>query len=475
MSNTPVSDPEEQTTVAAGFAGDRDEAYCATCEHSFPLHFDMCPNDGTRLTKLRSLADALIGRVFDGRYEIRAALGEGGMGTVYRGCQLSVDREVAIKVIHPKLASDHTTVKRFLREARLASRLSQANIVNVYDFGQSEDGVLYLVMELLRGHTLAAILDQTVSGLAVKRILAIGIQLCDALQAAHALGIVHRDLKPGNIVVLDAGSGRDQIKVLDFGLAKSLASDATSHVTNSSALVGTPLYMAPEQIENKASDQRADLYSVGCILYHLVTGTAAYYSESINLVLAGHLYEPIPALPANVPPQLVALIEALLQKDPANRPGSALDVRAALEAISENRLLESGPVVPRPSMAPTQPLPAAHPISAPAPAAGNRRWLVLVLALAIAGVAATAVYVALARDDQPQAIATPAPASAVPPPATPTVEPIVEPVAVDAGVPDEPAPIAVDAGRRHRPVKRVTKTVKPDAGVRDPDVDFIRP
>src|SRR5262249_33436119 len=153
----------------------------------------------------------------------------GGMGTVYRGWQLSVDREVAIKVIDPRLASDRTAVKRFLREARLASRLSQPNIVNVYDFGQTEDGILYLVMELLKGHTLAH--EQRGEPWTVKRSAHVISQLCDALESAHAQGIVHRDLKPGNIIVLDEPPGRDLIKVLDFGLAKSLTGDAHSRVT----------------------------------------------------------------------------------------------------------------------------------------------------------------------------------------------------------------------------------------------------
>ena len=135
------------------------EAYCSACNQSFPSETKVCPNDGARLIVLAAERDELIGRVLDSRYEIRSPLGKGGMGTVYRGWQLSVDREVAIKVIHPKLSNDRSAVKRFLREARLASRLSQPNIVNVYDFGQS-DGVLYLVMELLRGHTLAGELGQ---------------------------------------------------------------------------------------------------------------------------------------------------------------------------------------------------------------------------------------------------------------------------------------------------------------------------
>lgn len=232
MSDTPpnVRDVASDTEV--------DEAYCAACNNSFTIDAMFCPNDGAKLVKLKSQPDALIGRVFDNRYEIRAALGHGGMGTVYRGWQLSVDREVAIKVIHAKFTADRVIAKRFLREARLASRLNQPNIVNVYDFGQSEDGILYLVMELLRGKPLAKELESQ-RPVSMKRLKTMASQVCDALDAAHNQDIIHRDLKPGNIVVLDEPVGRDFLKILDFGLAKSLQEN-TSLVTKTDAILGTP-------------------------------------------------------------------------------------------------------------------------------------------------------------------------------------------------------------------------------------------
>ena len=310
-----------------------EEAYCSACNQSFPAGTLRCPNDGARLIKLAAEHDTLIGRVLDERYEIRAPLGQGGMGTVYRGWQLSVDREVAIKVIHPKLSNDRSAVKRFLREARLASRLSQPNIVNVYDFGQSA-GVLYLVMELLRGHTLASELGKG-RRLNAKRTVTIAAQLCDALEAAHAQGIVHRDLKPSNIVILDDPPGRDLIKVLDFGLAKSLIQDSGSLVTNTDALLGTPLYMAPEQIEGSVSDQRADLYSLGCILYEMLTGRPPFIDNAVSAVLARHMSDaPVP-LPAHVPPKLAALVMKLLEKKVDDRVQSAGEVRKVLDDVRE--------------------------------------------------------------------------------------------------------------------------------------------
>ena len=372
------------------------EAYCSSCNQSYAPEVERCPNDGARLIKFAATRDPLIGRVLDGRFEVREPLGRGGMGTVYRAIQLSVDREVAIKVVHPKLADDRQAAKRFLREARLASRLNLPSVVQVIDFGQTDDGVLYLVMELLRGRTLAK--EQAGQRLPLKRVLAIGSQLCDALEAAHAQGIVHRDLKPGNIVVLADPPGRDLLKVLDFGLAKSLVADTSSKVTNTDAILGTPLYMSPEQVQGKGSEPRSDLYALGCILYELLTGAPPFVDSSVNLILARHLTEPAPPLPAAVPPRLRALVAQLLAKEPAERPASAADVRAVLQWIvdggaaawPEPDVADTVPEVP-PELAQT----IAQPATATAAAAtrsssSRRRWLPIAIgigALAIGGYA----------------------------------------------------------------------------------------
>ena len=328
------SDPN-RTSGQLAATTETDEAYCAACNQSFLIEAQFCPNDGAKLIKLKARPDTLIGRVFDNRYEVRAPLGHGGMGTVYRGWQLSVDREIAIKVIHPKLSGDRAIAKRFLREARLASRLSQANIVGVYEFGQTEDGILYLAMELLRGRPLSKDLE-AMRPLPLKRIKAIGMQICDALDAAHSQGIIHRDLKPGNIVILDDNAGRDLVKILDFGLAKSLVQENTSLVTRTDAILGTPLYMPPEQILGKPSDQTADLYSLGCILYQLATGRPPFVGENVNIVLASHVRDPIPEVGENVPPDLRALIQKLMMKEPAERYQTARETHAALEALADD-------------------------------------------------------------------------------------------------------------------------------------------
>ncbi|HEV7554598.1 MAG TPA: serine/threonine-protein kinase [Kofleriaceae bacterium] len=281
----------------------------------------------------------LVGRVFEGRYELRALLGAGGMGAVYRGRQRSVDREVAIKVIDPKLASKRDGVKRFLREAKLSSRLSAPSIVSVYDFGQTEDGILYIVMELVPGRTLARHLEPG-HPIGVARAIRIGLQLCDALETAHAAGIVHRDLKPHNVIILDQPPGRDVLKVLDFGLAKSLTDEAVSLITHAGAMIGTPLYMSPELIQGKPCDVRADIYSLGCMLHEMTSGVSPFAAPTVEHVLSNHIYELSQPLPDDLPPMFAELIRRSIAKDVAERPANAAEVRAALLAI---RAVRPGP------------------------------------------------------------------------------------------------------------------------------------
>jgi serine/threonine protein kinase len=283
----------------------------------------------TRLIWRRS--DPLIGAVLDERFRIVAPLGTGGMGCVYRGVQLSVDRPVAIKVIAEQLSDDRATTKRFLREAKLLTAFSHPNIVHVFDFGQAETGELYLVMELLHGETLADVLAR--GKLPPRMACEIAMQLCDALTAAHERGVVHRDLKPGNVILGD-GPLAGLVKVLDFGLAKTLESDhvTTSSVTEIGAVLGTPLYMAPEAIGGAGADPRSDLYALGCMLYEMLAGTTPFDDPSVNVVLVRQLGEPPPMLPDDVPIALCELVDELLAKDPDARPPSAIAVRARLDA-----------------------------------------------------------------------------------------------------------------------------------------------
>jgi eukaryotic-like serine/threonine-protein kinase len=322
------------------------ERFCPACERSWPEGTATCPEDGTRLVVLAPKKDPLIGRDIEGRFTIRERLGAGGMGAVYRALQASVGREVAIKVIEARWSTDLTAAKRFLREARLASRLAQPNTVSVLDFGQTEDGMLYLAMELIEGRTLARVLEQE-GRFSAERMVRVATQLCDALEAAHALSIAHRDLKPSNVIVLDDPPGRDLVKVLDFGLAKSLAGDAShTTVTQSDAVVGTPAYLAPEVIEGKADDTRSDLYSLGVILYELLAGNPPFLADSIQALYMMHLEERPPPLPDDVPPVVAAAVMRLLEKDPGERFPTAAATREALRAAVEDPLRRTPPTLP---------------------------------------------------------------------------------------------------------------------------------
>jgi len=318
------------------------EAYCPHCDRSFDSTTRVCPDDGTRLVDLSARVDVMVGRTIDGRFTVRERLGSGGMGVVYQAWQASVGREVAIKVILPRPGDDRATAKRFLREAKLASHLQQPNIVGVIDFGATEDGTLYLAMELLRGRTLSQV-TRGEGPFAPKRVLRIASQLCDALESAHRAGIVHRDLKPANVMILDEPAGRDFVKVLDFGLAKALDAAPDTSLTQSDRIVGTPSYMSPEVITGGRVDTRADLYSVGVMLFEMLTGRLPYDAPNANAMLARHAYAPVPDLDGGVPEQVAYVVKKLLAKRPEQRIASASKLREALEAAVAGELVMEAP------------------------------------------------------------------------------------------------------------------------------------
>jgi serine/threonine protein kinase len=301
------------------------ELHCPACDKAWPAGAMHCPDDGTQLVRL-PVEDDLLGRTLDGRFTVREKLGAGGMGAVYSAWQTSVGREVALKIIHRRYASEPQAARRFLREAKLSSRLSNPHTVSVLDFGQTQDGLLYLAMELLRGSTLAEVLKSE-GPFAPERLVRVGSQLCDALEAAHRLHIVHRDLKPGNVILLDHPPGRDLVKVLDFGLAKSVSVEEThSTVSRAGAVMGTPAYMAPEQVLGHEAAVPADLYSLGVILYELASGRLPYDARTGHAMMMAHVHE-APRPMSGVPPVFESVILRLLRKEPSQRFPSAAMVR----------------------------------------------------------------------------------------------------------------------------------------------------
>ena len=331
--------------------------WCPSC-HQFYSETGYCPFDGARLSippeaisfpaksvsaheeldaATAALAnndrnaayDRLIGVTLDGRYLIERKIGEGGMGVVFAARHLIIERPLAVKVLKREVARDASTIKRFVQEAKAASRIGHPNIVDVTDFGTTPDGLTYSVMEYVDGKTLSQAIKLS-APMSADRALPIAAQIAQALGAAHDKGIVHRDLKPENVFLINRDGRRDFVKIVDFGIAKVTPMDATGamapgsdgpRLTRAGAVFGTPEYMAPEQAAGRSdNDGRVDVYALGTILYEMLTGRVPHKSESMVRTLAMQMLDPIEP-PSKVRPDLTfdAELEAVVMKSLAKK------------------------------------------------------------------------------------------------------------------------------------------------------------
>ncbi|HEV8496089.1 MAG TPA: serine/threonine-protein kinase [Gemmatimonadaceae bacterium] len=304
---------------------------CPQCGTEYETGDRFCPKDGTSL-RPKAAGDPLIGRVIADRYLVLARIGEGGMGRVYLAEHVKMTRQCAIKVMNPSLVNDPDSLHRFAREASNAARILHSNVAAVFDYGEA-DKIVYLVMEYVDGESLSTIIARD-GPLDPRRAIDIARQVADGLSAAHELGIVHRDLKPDNVILTHTRGGKEIAKVVDFGIAKAIAESPQDALTRSGLVIGTPEYMSPEQLLGDPVDERADIYSLGCILYQMLTGAQAFSADTREQMIRRRLHETPPHVrdfdPA-LPRRLDTLIVHMLARSPTDRLASAAQARDQLD------------------------------------------------------------------------------------------------------------------------------------------------
>jgi serine/threonine protein kinase len=341
------------------------------------------------------------GRLLGGRYLVDSMLGRGGMASVWSGMDQQMGRQIAIKVLHLNASDSATAWARFEREVRSTAAVNDPHIVTVHDTG-IDHGTAYLVLELLPGPTLSQHLTEH-GPMPIPAVLDVTAQICDALAAAHALGIVHRDIKPSNVMF----ANHHRVKVLDFGITQLIGEATTSEATLTATgeSLGTPAFMAPEQIEGRRVDARTDLYALGCLITSMLSGRPPFPDSSPWSVIASHAHDIPPdvrlARP-DTPPELAALVASLLAKDPQQRPATAADVLNTVHHIATS---------------------SSHPPTARHPTQRRRNHRLAIAAAGVAAIAAAAgLYTAAGSPGLPKAtVLTKATAEPTPTPSSPSL------------------------------------------------------
>jgi serine/threonine protein kinase len=348
--------------------------YCDTCHSAYPDDFTICPRDQGAL---RQAADLFPGMVIRGKYEVLSKVGSGGMASVYKARHVAFGEVVALKLVGTRLASDPDFLKRFRNEAVVTRRLQHPNAVRVEDLDATEDGRPFIVMEYVDGRSLRELV-RAEGPQPLSRAVSVTRQVCSALAAAHALGITHRDIKPDNILLGRGPDGAEHVKVLDFGIAK--VREASEGVgegytpTRTGMIVGTPQYISPEQAMGKRGDEvdgRADLYSLGVVLYEMVTGRLPFQSDTAMGMLLHHL-QTVPTPPnlarpdLDIPAALSDVLMRALQKDRDQRFGSAEEMLVALDRVAALPL-PPAPPLEWPAVPVITPPPVRTPSGTPTP------------------------------------------------------------------------------------------------------------
>ncbi|MEM9188813.1 MAG: protein kinase [Myxococcota bacterium] len=334
-----------------------DVKVCPTCGAQYDAAADFCQQDGAKLVLAGEGPDPYIGRTLLGQFRIEEVIGAGGMGIVYRARQNGIDRDVAIKILHPELVKNPDAVRRFQREAKVSSALDHPNVVRVFLFGQLPEGNLYLVMPYLRGHSLGDLLRDT-GHVDVPRALHIATQICDGVGEAHSQAVVHRDVKPENILLVARGGDPDFVKVLDFGIARFLEAEQTM-ATQSGLIFGTARYISPEGASGEPTDPRSDVYSIGVLTYQLLCGETPFESKSPVSMLMKHINETPPALRSrahagHVPAAVAEVVMRCLSKNADLRYDNAHELAEALRMAATQVGIEIAGAARR-SMLPLRP------------------------------------------------------------------------------------------------------------------------